>query len=113
MDAGESFIPLKPEVCWQLPLRRDDENRDDGYVVTSIRQWDRRDWGGGGEEFHWWCTESPDAFVGRTRVVDSMKDELVAMIGQPTYDMLLNYLDNRATQPKGVRLPHPAVRSKA
>lgn len=113
MDTGESYIPLKPEVCWQVPLRRDDENRDDGYVVTSIRQWDRRDWGGGGEEFHWWCTESPDAFVGRTRVVDSMKDELVAMIGESTYEMLLGYMDSRASQPKGVRLPHPAVRSKA
>jgi hypothetical protein len=113
MDTGESYIPLKPEVCWQVPLRRDDESRDDGYIVTSIRQWDRRDWGGGGEEFHWWCTESPDAFVGRTRVVDSMKDELVAMIGESTYEMLLSYMDSRASQPKGVRLPHPAVRSKA
>ncbi len=113
MDTGESYIPLKPDVCWQVPLRRDEETRDDGYLVTSIRQWDRRDWGGGGEEFHWWCTESPDAFVGRTRVVDSMKEELVAMIGQPTYDRLLAYLDSRAQQPKGVRLPHPAVRSKA
>jgi hypothetical protein len=113
MDTGESYIPLKPEVCWQVPLRRDDESRDDGYIVTSIRQWDRRDWGGGGEEFHWWCTESPDAFVGRTRVVDSMRDELVAMIGESTYAMLLAYMDNRAAQPKGVRLPHPAVRSKA
>lgn len=113
MDTGESYIPLKPEVCWQVPLRRDDENRDDGYIVTSIRQWDRRDWGGGGEEFHWWCTETPDAFVGRTRVVDSMKDELIAMIGESTYEMLLAYLDRRAEQPKGVRLPHPAVRSKA
>jgi len=26
--------------------------------------------------------------------------------------MLLAFLDARATQPKGVRLPHPAVRSK-
>ncbi len=29
-----------------------------------LREWKRRDWGEGGAEFHWWCTESPEAFVG-------------------------------------------------
>ena len=56
IDNKESYIPLKPEVCWQLPLRRDDEVQDDGHVITRISQWDRRDWGPGGAEFHWWCT---------------------------------------------------------
>ena len=42
MDNDESYIPSKPEVCWQLPLRRDDEVLDDGHVITRISQWDRR-----------------------------------------------------------------------
>ena len=35
-----------------------------------LREWKRRDWGEGGAEFHWWCTESPEAFVGTTPVYD-------------------------------------------
>ena len=66
--SGRSHAELKPDVCWQLPLRREDETSADGRVTSVVRQWDRRHWGDGGEDFHWWCTEDPDAFVGqRTR----------------------------------------------
>ena len=65
MKRGVDHMTLKPEVCWQLPLRREDEVDDDeGHVISTIRQWDRRHWGEGGREFHWWCTEAPEAFVG-------------------------------------------------
>ncbi len=110
MDEGESYVPLKPEVCWQLPLRREDETLDDGHVVTRITQWDRRHWGAGGQEFHWWCTEAPEAFTGRRRVVDSMAEELTAMVGAAVYARLLAYLDDRARQPRATRLAHPVVR---
>ncbi|MFZ1062278.1 MAG: hypothetical protein WAN30_02275 [Acidimicrobiales bacterium] len=113
IDNDESYIPLKPEVCWQLPLRRDDDVQDDGRVVTRISQWDRRDWGAGGAEFHWWCTEDPAAFVGKNRVVDSMAEELIAMVGQNVYDQLLSFMDRRARQPKGTLLPHPVRRPKS
>jgi hypothetical protein len=113
IDNDESYIPLKPEVCWQLPLRRDEEVQDDGHVITRISQWGRRDWGPGGAEFHWWCTESASAFVGKTRVVDSMREELVAMVSEPVYDRLYAYMNQRAAQPKGTRLAHPVVRKKA
>ena len=59
VDAGERLIDWKPEVCWQLPLRRVDETDDYGHVTSTLREWKRRDWGDGGDEFHWWCTESP------------------------------------------------------
>lgn len=110
MDNNESYVPLKPDVCWQLPLRREDEVHDNGHVTTRISQWNRNDWGEGGSEFHWWCTESADAFVGKTRVVDSTAEELIAMVGQSVYDQLLAYLDRRATQPSSTRLAHPVVR---
>jgi hypothetical protein len=112
MDNNESYIPLKPEVCWQVPLRREDETDDDnGWITTRISQWNRRDWGAGGDDFHWWCTQDDTrAFVGKTRVVDSMKDELIAMVGVTTYNRLLAYMDARATQPAATRLPHPVRR---
>jgi len=113
IDNDESYIPLKPEVCWQLPLHRVDEVLESGRVLTRISQWDRSDWGEGGQEFHWWCTESPDAFVGKTRVVDSMAEELTAMVGRVVYDQLLAYMDSRAARPTATRLEHPALRRRA
>ena len=88
-------LELKPDVCWQLPLRRDDEVADDGHVTSVIRQWDRRDWGEGGFEFHWWCTESPEAFVGARPVFEELAPELVAMVGKKIYKRLLQYLRAR------------------
>jgi len=112
--AGEHYVHWKPEVCWQLPLRREDEVGPDGYVTTSIGQWDRRHWGDGGDEFAWWCTEDPAAFVGGTTVVDSMREELIAMTSARTYERLLSYLSDRdAHLERGVRLEHPTVRRPA
>ena len=64
LEAGERYIDWKPDVCWQLPLRLEHHTDDNGYVTSTLREWKRRDWGEGGDEFHWWCTESDDAFVG-------------------------------------------------
>ncbi len=49
---GQLPLELKPDVCWQLPLRREDLTGDDGRVTTFISQWDRRHWGEGGAAFH-------------------------------------------------------------
>lgn len=112
MDNDESYIPLKPQVCWQLPLHRDDLVEDGGRVVTRIAQWNRSHWGSGGDDFHWWCTTDPQAFVGASRVVDSMAEELVAMVGREVYDQLLAYLNSRTKKPAGAFLPHPVLRRK-
>ena len=72
-------------------------------MITRISQWERSDWGGGGEEFHWWCTEAPEAFSSKTRVIDSMAEELIAMVGQGVYDKVLAYVDGRAAQPTSTR----------
>ncbi len=105
---GREPLELKPDVCWQLPLRREDTTADDGRVWSRVTQWDRRHWGGGGEEFHWWCTEAPEAFHGRRPVYQAMAAELRAIAGDAVYSRLSAYLDSRR---KGrVPLPHPAVR---
>ena len=74
-------MDLKPDVCWQLPLRREDTTNPDGSVTSVVGQWDRQHWGAGGEEFAWWCTEAPEAFRGRRPVWRHMSDELSALIG--------------------------------
>jgi hypothetical protein len=96
LERGVPPLELKPEVCWQLPLRREDEVAEDGHVTSVIRQWDRRDWGDGGFEFHWWCTEAPDAFVGTRPAYEELRDELVAMVGKKIYRRLVRYLDARS-----------------
>jgi hypothetical protein len=121
LDAGERPMDWKPNVCWQLPLRLDHQTDDQGHMTSTLREWKRRDWGPGGDEFHWWCTESDDAFaasgaggtsgtsdVSETRVpvYQYLRDEIVGMVGQSVYDQLLPLL----TRPKWTPLPHPAVR---
>ncbi|MHB1709890.1 MAG: hypothetical protein ACYCV7_00575, partial [Acidimicrobiales bacterium] len=108
---GRSHTELKPEVCWQLPLRREDETATDGHVTSVVRQWDRNHWGEGGEEFHWWCTEDSAAFTGHQPVYVSMQTELTAMVGKKVYGRLRAYLDSRVTSTTSVSLlPHPALR---
>ncbi|MGD9798567.1 MAG: hypothetical protein AB7H43_04335 [Acidimicrobiia bacterium] len=102
---GLHHMTLKPEVCWQLPLRRVDSTDELGHVTSTLREWKRRDWGEGGEEFAWWCTESGDAFVGGETVLSSMAEELRAMVGPVAHDLLLAALAERT----GAPLPHPAV----
>ena len=67
----ERFIDWKPDVCWQLPAAPRATQVDDNEHVTNVlREWKRRDWGEGGFEFHWWCTDAPEAFVGHRPVYE-------------------------------------------
>ncbi len=106
---GVHPLQLKPEVCWQLPLRREDQVADDGHVTSTVGQWDRRHWGAGGAEFAWWCTEAPEAFVGDAPVYEEMATELTAIAGRKVYKTLAKYLEDRKQRVR-VPLPHPTVR---
>ena len=108
LERGERPMDLKPDVCWQLPLRREDATDESGHVTSRVTQWDRKHWGSGGSEFHWWCTEAREAFDGPAPVYRHMRDELVALVGPLVYGMLASYLERR----DGVPLPHPVVRRK-
>ncbi len=110
LERGERPMDLKPDVCWQLPLRRDDRDDGDGHVTTTVSEWQRRHWGRGGAEFHWWCTEAAEAFQGSEPVYRAMADELVAMVGEAVYRRLAAHLDQRRRS--RTLLPHPAVRRK-
>jgi hypothetical protein len=105
LESGESYIDWKPEVCWQLPLHRDDQTRDDGWVISTISQWERGHWGDGGYDFAWWCTEAEEAFGARQPVYKSMREELLVLVGHDAYTMLATYLDKRQKPTKP--LVHP------
>lgn len=109
LDRGQQPLELKPDVCWQLPLRREDTVADGGHVTSTVTQWDRRHWGAGGDEFGWWCTEAPEAFSGHRPVFEEMAAEIAALVGRPVAEMLAGYLGERVGGP-GVPLPHPVLR---
>lgn len=108
--AGERPLDWKPDVCWQLPLRLVEHVDENERTTRTLREWQRRDWGPGGDEFHWWCTDAPDAFVAHRPVYEEMRDEIVEMVGSAVYDGLVRHLDAGASE---VRLPHPALKKRA
>lgn len=106
MRSGEHHSDLKPEVCWQLPLRCVDEEQEDGTVVSTLSEFGRDGWGEGGEDFAWWCTEAPEAFTGSDPVYKSLAEELRKMMGTELYERVARYLDGRGrSQPPPVTHP--------
>jgi hypothetical protein len=95
MRTGQHHSDLKPEVCWQLPLRCVDEEQEDGTVVSTLSEFGRDGWGEGGEDFAWWCTEAPEAFTGSEPVYKSLAEELRKMMGAELYGQVARYLDGR------------------
>ena len=114
---GVSFIETKPEVCWQLPLRRgyEDLEYEDGSerLVVVLGEYDRSNWGEGGHDFPWYCTGNPEAHVATDPVYVGSRDEIIALIGQPAYDVLADLCDKReallrANPTDAALAPHPA-----
>ncbi len=92
-DCGESPVDWKPSVCWQLPVKVDWESGDDGTEVATVRGWTRTDWGAEGETMAWCCTEGTRAYVGDRPLIESMAEELVAIVGPEVYWELRRRLD--------------------
>jgi hypothetical protein len=76
---------LKPSVCWQLPIKVDWEQGDNGTEVATVRAWTRADWGAEGKTMAWCCTEGTRAYVGERPVIESMAEELQEIIGSEVY----------------------------
>ncbi len=109
--SGLHPLQTKPDVCWQLPVRRTQEELtrpDDVQVlVTTIGEFDRRGWGPGGADLHWWCTSSPTAHVGAEPLYLTYAAELTALLGQPAYAELVRLCARRAAGTP----PHPATQA--
>lgn len=108
---GRHHSDVKPEVCWQLPLRNIedyDEDANDGVVHHRLTEFARHGWGEGGEEFAWWCTEAPEAFVGHEPVYRSLEPEMRKMCGDDLYELVASYLDDRLASNPSPPVHHPA-----
>jgi hypothetical protein len=123
LSGGIEPQALKPDVCWQLPIRRTyrkvelpDETT---YLEVTITEYDRRAWGPGGHDLDWYCSGNPAAHVGKEPVYRNNASELRALMGPAAYDELCvrceaHLVAARAARSVGARrllplLVHPAT----
>ncbi len=111
LRTGLNPLETKPEVCWQLPVRREQEwvDRPDGTRIlrSTLAEFDRRGWGEGGHDLDWYCTSSPEAHVGGEPMYVSYGPELVALVGDKAYDELARICSRRLQL--GLVAVHPAT----
>ena len=105
---GERPLDWKPDVCWQLPLRLESHTDENGVTVTMLREWTRTDWGEGGREFHWWCTEDHQAFVDVQPVFETLRDEITELVGDDIYQAFIEHVRERGVT---AFLGHPAAQT--
>ncbi len=117
LQTGRHPVETKPDVCWQLPIRRsyDRVTRPDGaeVLVVTISEYDRRGWGAGGHDLDWYCSGNTEAHVAREPVFRSCERELRELMGDGAYDELARHCQRRLAQRKSTRTaPHPADPSR-
>ncbi len=104
-------LETKPDVCWQLPIRRTfdwvDRPDDSRVLVVSIGEYDRRGWGPGGHDLHWWCTSATSAHGAGKPVYVSYRPELVELMGAPAYGRLVELCEAHLSSLLPMA-PHPA-----
>ncbi|MDX6326041.1 MAG: hypothetical protein QOK15_2395 [Nocardioidaceae bacterium] len=116
LRTGRHFVETKPDVCWQLPIRRTYRTveRPDGTstLEVSIGEYDRRGWGAGGHDLDWYCSGNTEAHVGTEPVYLSSRVELVELMGQAAYDEVARHcaahLRSRSELALHPADPHPA-----
>jgi len=118
---GVSFVQTKPDVCWQLPLRREYDWREerDGTkrLVVTLTEYTRAGWGEGGHDFDWYCSGNTDAHVGTQPVYLSAATEIAELIGEQAAGVLAEHcaaFDDAQRARAARHLPllavHPATR---
>lgn len=114
---GKQPLEVKPDVCWQLPVRRtfDQVTRPDGteVLVVSIGEYDRRGWGPGGHDLDWYCSGSTEAHVATEPVFVTERGTLVALMGQAAYDVLASHCEARVAALTAARSVAAKQRSAA
>jgi hypothetical protein len=104
-------LETKPDVCWQLPVRRSYERvtrpDDTEVLITSIGEYDRRGWGAGGHDLNWYCTGATEAHIASEPLYIGYGPELLELMGRPAYDVLVGMCEQATKARIAV---HPADR---
>jgi len=92
-------LETKPDVCWQLPIRRTYERitrpDDVEVLVVVIGEYDRPAWGPGGHDLHWWCTNATEAHNAADPVYVTYGPELIELMGKKGYAELVRHCEAR------------------
>ena len=111
LEQGRNPLETKPDVCWQLPIRRTFRTveRQDGtsYTEVSIGEYDRRGWGPGGHDLDWYCSGNTEAHVALDPVFVSHEPELTALMGAAAYAELVRHCEAHVRSRSALAL-HPA-----
>jgi hypothetical protein len=90
---GVEPLTVKPDVCWQLPIRRTyrtvEMPDESSYLEVTITEYDRRAWGPGGHDLDWYCSGNSAAHVGKEPVFRSSSNELRELMGSAGYDEMV------------------------
>jgi hypothetical protein len=109
LNVGLHPLDTKPDVCWQLPVRRSYERvtrpDDTEVLITSIGEYDRRGWGAGGHDLSWYCSGATEAHVAAEPVYVTYGPELIALMGKPAYEVLVGLCEQALTARVAI---HPA-----
>ncbi|MGY0060458.1 hypothetical protein ACWY4P_28605 [Streptomyces sp. LZ34] len=112
LKEGREPLETKPDVCWQLPIRRSyawiDRPDETRVLEITIAEYDRRGWGPGGHDLHWWCTSATSAHGGGEPVYVSYRAELTELMGKAGYDRLAELCQQRLASSLPLVAPHPA-----
>ena len=108
---GRNPLETKPDVCWQLPIRRTFRTveRQDAtsYTEVSIGEYDRRGWGPGGHDLDWYCSGNTEAHVAPEPVYVTHAPELTELMGEAGYAELVRHCDAHVRSRSALAL-HPA-----
>ena len=111
LEQGRNPLETKPDVCWQLPIRRTfrEVERADGttYTEITITEYDRRGWGPGGHDLDWYCSGNTEAHVAVEPLYITNEPELVELIGRKGYDELVRHCEAHVRSRSALAL-HPA-----
>ena len=110
-------METKPDVCWQLPIRRQFRTvtRTDQttYTEVSIGEYGRDGWGPGGHDLDWYCTANTEAHHGRRRSTCNNRAELIALMGAPAYAVLAELCAEFEARQLGALMRHRADPARA
>jgi hypothetical protein len=111
LQQGREPLETKPDVCWQLPIRRTyrtvERADDTSYLEISIGEYDRRGWGPGGHDLDWYCSGNTEAHVAVEPVFVTNRPELVELMGHAAYDELARHCEAHVRSRSALAL-HPA-----
>lgn len=108
---GREHLETKPDVCWQVPIRRTFRTveRTDGteYTEVTITEYDRRGWGAGGHDFDWYCSGNTETHVAPEPMYLTHRPELEALLGEAAYAELVRHCEAHVRSRSALAL-HPA-----